>query len=227
MWKYPNIGNAYDLYIGHKSPVVTDNIVIAPADSGIVAIRPENGGLIWKRELGALGSPVISNDRIFLGTASAAGGPLEFYSFGTPSPTVNSLTENQTISGTIRIEGTALGDTVSYGGVLQAVELNFGSGWISSTSLEENYTRTYDSEGLVGYDTLHYVNNWSHDWNSRSVPNGTVTVRARVLYTNGAYSDETTLTLQVENPPLTVAEIGAIAGVMIVAFAVVFWLKRR
>lgn len=222
LWSYPSHGE----YIGNTAPVITENKVIFHASLELVILDAENGDVFWTRGgFGIVGPAVVSqavvaDDKIYAGTVSSSGGSMGFYAFGTPAPTFDRL-DNVKASGMTKLSGTALGDAV------QAVELNWGSGWMNATSLESESEKTYDPSGEYGMDTTRYVNNWSHDWNSRSAPNGTNTIRARILYTNGAYSDETTISLQVENFPLDEVQIAALTAGVVALVVIVFWLRRR
>ncbi|MEW6222649.1 MAG: PQQ-binding-like beta-propeller repeat protein [Candidatus Hadarchaeota archaeon] len=217
IWSYQSQGD----YVGHMGPVVSDNTVIASASRKLLALSSDNGAVIWQRSMAA-SLPVIADDKVYVGEAVTGGFSGGLYTYGTPPPRIESPVDNLKISGTAKFTGTALGDTV------QAVQLNWGSGWVNAASLKLQTETAYNPWGVeYAMNTTRYVNNWSHDWNSRSVPNGTNTVRARILYTNGAYSDETTITLQVENFPLDEVQIAMLTAGIVALVVVVFWLRRR
>jgi len=215
-WSVPSYGD----YVGHLSAAVTDNAVIITLSKKLLALDPDNGEEIWSRVIGR-GNSIVADGKIYLGTA--AEGSINgvdtgwFYCFGTPSPSIEVPVDNQTVSGIVKLQGTALGDSV------QAVELNWGEGWVEADEVELDTSLWYSGEE----DSTRYVNHWSYKWNTRSVSNGEYTLRARIRYTNGAYSDETIITLRVENPPLTWIEVVGITGLIVVAIVVVVWLKRR
>ncbi|MEW6222558.1 MAG: PQQ-binding-like beta-propeller repeat protein [Candidatus Hadarchaeota archaeon] len=215
LWTYDSPG----MYVGNFSPAIADNVVLVTASYKLVALWSENGHVIWERSIGKA-HPVISNEKVYTGGVKA-GEEYKFYSFGTPAPTIEN-NSGQKVSGTIKLSGTALGDAV------QAVQLNWGSGWVNAASLKLQTETAYNPWGVeYAMNTTRYINNWSHDWNSRSVPNGTNTVRARILYTNGAYSDETMISLQVENFPLDEVQIVALSAGIVTLVVIVLWLKRR
>ncbi|MEW6222229.1 MAG: PQQ-binding-like beta-propeller repeat protein [Candidatus Hadarchaeota archaeon] len=216
VWSYQSQGD----YVGHMGPIVSDNVVIASASRKLLALSSDNGAVIWQHSMAA-SLPVIANGKIYVGEAVTSGFPGGLYTYYTPPPRIENLVNNLKISGTIKLSGAALGDAV------QAVELNWGKGWENAASLKLETEKSYNPWGGYGMDTTRYINNWSHDWNSRSVPNGTNTVRARILYTNGAYSDETTITLQVENFPLDEVQIAMLTAGIVALVVVVFWLRRR
>lgn len=122
---------------------------------------------------------MAANGRIYIGTFSWDGGLAEFFCFGTPAPTIDNITDNQNVSGTVKLQGTALGDSV------EAVKLNWGEGWVRATKLRLEREHIYNTEG-PGKTITCYVNYWSQDWNTRNVPNGERALRARILYSNGA-----------------------------------------
>ncbi|MDI6884140.1 MAG: PQQ-binding-like beta-propeller repeat protein [Hadesarchaea archaeon] len=203
------------IYVGAEagsSPAITDNAVVVGLDYYLIALKPENGDVIWSYKVDGLveSSPAVASGRVYIGSLhDVSGGSL--YAFGTPPPTIEQL--GKELSGVVELGGVAEGDAV------QAVEINWGKGWV-----EAGVALTQED-----FRTTRYLNRWTYNWDTSHVPDNTYELRVRIRYRNGTHSDETTITLRVNNAAKMLDRIVFLSTITLGAAAVVGLVlyKRR
>ncbi len=186
IWHYGD--NIYEIY---TSPVVADGRVFigysssvayeSPSFGATVSCVDENTGkLVWNRGVGGIPREIsIANGKLFVGCNDS-----KIYCLGTPLPTITQLTRGQEVFGALTLSGVVLGDKV------QGVKISYSENEWISTSL----TYKCENKGSVA----RYQNNWSYSWDTRKIPDGIYTLRVRVDYGSGIYSESAT-TVRVNN----------------------------